>query len=384
MRIELTLSTEIPEGLRLQKFYDLINTLEQTGVPWTFSELRVGVEFRVFRIADDKEECDRLFKFGCECKYNELVSEVRLVSDAVNSQKSSCSSKEQQSRLAKDAGKTHISPGSSKEQQSTHSSEGWPGSDSVSKDWPPGDLNKNESHILVTIGEPFTPSLQRVKLETFLNKAPSGDKWSLVVLPVNYAGGFCGLVFSTDDSRLFQSELEAVKGMKDGTFYPDGKVCTAPDRTAYTSLVVFDCVAEIERASDNFENVVAEYYAVDVPGETMPEQHSPNRESEACENCKIREKELMDELKTIENDLKVLNSDRTKTEKLLVKRRKEMVKKYERKTAAKRGNIEFLDASVLVEPPSKRSSTKETMHALSRVFGQKNGELRQYTFEWFV
>lgn len=50
----------------------------------------------------------------------------------------------------------------------------------------------------------------------------------------------------------------------------------------------------------------------------------------------------MDEMKTIEKDLKVLNSNRTKNENLLAKKRTLMVDNYESKASAKRGNVEFL------------------------------------------
>jgi len=231
--IELTLSSDIPEAKRLQMLYDLLNkAIRLTGVQWTCSTVHEGEDFRVFRVAEDQEECDRLCNFGRRCRDEGLVSQVNLG----------------YSRMG---------------QQSTYSSGGWFDSESILKNWPPRDLDKNQSHILVTIGEPFTPGLQRVKLATFLNKAPSGNNWSVLLPPVNYAGGFCGLVFSTGDRQLFQSELNAVKGMKCGPFHENGKAGkpTAGDRIAYTSLNVLDCAGEIERASDEFDDVVLEYDA---------------------------------------------------------------------------------------------------------------------------
>ena len=132
-------------------------------------------------------------------------------------------------------------------------------------EWPPTDLGGVGMHILVTIGDPYSPRLQRRKLESLLNRVPTGDAWRVYAPDVFYMGGCCGAVFSTADRAAFQREMQAVRDIRHGVRGGNGRGVhrgsSFSDPTAYTDLQVIDVDASVEEASAALDRAFEEQEA---------------------------------------------------------------------------------------------------------------------------
>ncbi len=130
-------------------------------------------------------------------------------------------------------------------------------------EWPPSNLDGDSLHILVTFGDPFSPRLQRTKLQSLLNRVPTGDAWQVYCPDVFYMGGCCGAVFSTADRASFERELRVVREIRHGARVKAGKGAhhgsSFADPTAYTDLRVIDVDTSVEEASEAFDRALAEY-----------------------------------------------------------------------------------------------------------------------------
>ena len=124
--------------------------------------------------------------------------------------------------------------------------------------WPPQKLDPTKAHIIVTIGNPLTPHLQQLKLQTLLSKVLYEDEWT-VQLPDTINRICChGAMFSTTDLDKHKAELKCVQDIKSGVEKSKGKKRIIGDNQAYTNLVVVNAVGDLKEAIDN-DDLINDY-----------------------------------------------------------------------------------------------------------------------------
>lgn len=124
--------------------------------------------------------------------------------------------------------------------------------------WPPQNLDQSQAHIIVTIGNPLSPSLQQTKLESLLSKVPHQNDWAVHIPEIYHTHSCHGALFSTADLDQHRIVLQAVNELKTGIEKSEGKRRLIGDNQAFTDLRVINSVGELNDAVDN-DNLVHDY-----------------------------------------------------------------------------------------------------------------------------